>query len=80
MKRFYYFHKRANYNICFVSSNFLVEKNNTRVETCKILQFLPDILCGFMSETRKNTKPNSSFEVAVTCRLFPQSNRGVKHC
>lgn len=34
----------------------------------------------FMSEARKNTKPDSSFEVAVTCLLFPQSNRGVKHC
>ena len=34
----------------------------------------------FMSENRKNTKPDSSVEVAVTCLLFPQSNRGVKLC
>lgn len=34
----------------------------------------------FMSENRKNTKPDSSFEATVTCLLFPQSNRGVKHC
>ena len=34
----------------------------------------------FMSKNRKNTKPDSSFEATVTYLLFPQSNRGVKHC
>lgn len=58
MKRFYYFHKRANYNICFVSSNFLVEKIILGWKLAKYCSFCPRyyvVLCPKPERTQNLT-------------------------